>query len=346
MLVESRSFSSQPDYDIDRTPVGGGRPIEVGLVNNMPDAALKDTERQFRALLELASGAGLSVRLHLLSLASVVRGAEARALMRGRYVEVGEEPGQLARQLSGLSLDALIVTGAEPKAKALRDESYWPQFVRLMDWAERHTVSTICSCLAAHAAALHFDRIERRPLGFKLSGVFESWTEGDHALLRDLPARVATPHSRYNELCEGDLRRAGFSILTNSRDAGVDMFAKTRGKCTFLFFQGHPEYQPRTLLREYRRDVLRYLNGERADYPLTPANYFEPSVCSRLAQFETRAKARRRPDLAAALPLPGDENTGGATAWAATAALVYRNWLRHVAQAKQAVEPLETRRAI
>ena len=41
-----------------------GKHIEIGLVNNMPDAALQATERQFSSLLEAASGR-LDVRLRL-----------------------------------------------------------------------------------------------------------------------------------------------------------------------------------------------------------------------------------------------------------------------------------------
>ena len=44
---------------------------------------------------------------------------------------------------------------------------------KLVDWAKDHTASTIWSCLAAHAAVLHSDGIERRALEHKLFGVFD-----------------------------------------------------------------------------------------------------------------------------------------------------------------------------
>lgn len=334
MLIESRSFVADQGADAAfdqkvRAPVGAGIQLDIGLVNNMPDAALKQTERQFRTLLELGARDGLCVRMHFLSMGGVPRGAEAAAYMRGRYVDVAE--------VSDLALDALIVTGAEPRAKSLREETYWRQFARLMDWAERNTVSTICSCLAAHAAALHFDGVERRPIGHKCSGVFENETEGEHPLLRDLPSRIATPHSRYNEVREEDLRRAGYRILTRSQRAGVDLFVKQRRNCAFVFFQGHPEYESSTLLREYRRDALRFLNGERDEYPIMPHHYFAPDLQARLTEFEAHAKARRSAALAAELPLPADGGAHEQTAprWAAPAALIYRNWLNQVAEAKR-----------
>ena len=70
------------------------------------------------------------------------------------------------------------------------------------------------------------------------------------------------PHSRGNDLAERDLKAAGYRILTRAPVAGVDMFARQEGSF-HLFFQGHPEYEPATLLREYRRDIGRFLRGER-----------------------------------------------------------------------------------
>jgi len=46
--------------------VPAGEAIEIALVNNMPDAALDATERQFRALLSAAAG-GRDVRLTVYS---------------------------------------------------------------------------------------------------------------------------------------------------------------------------------------------------------------------------------------------------------------------------------------
>src|SRR5207302_6147427 len=46
--------------------------LDIGLINNMPDAALDATERQFRALLSAAAG-DIAVRLTLYSLPEVPR---------------------------------------------------------------------------------------------------------------------------------------------------------------------------------------------------------------------------------------------------------------------------------
>ena len=141
--------------------------VTLGLVNNMPVAAFRATERQFMTLLNSASE-GLTVRLLLYTLpgASV---AERREHGGERYasVETLWDGDNVAH--SQLHLDGLIVTGAEPIHPDLRDEPYWPSFTRLVDWARTDTSSTVWSCLAAHAAILHLDGIARRRRATKLS---------------------------------------------------------------------------------------------------------------------------------------------------------------------------------
>jgi homoserine O-succinyltransferase len=60
-------------------------------------------------------------------------------------------------------------------------------------------ISTIWSCLAAHAAVLHLDCVERVPLREKCVGIFDCDKLADHPLTANLPPRLAIPHSRWNE---------------------------------------------------------------------------------------------------------------------------------------------------
>src|ERR1700731_1898648 len=138
--------------------------IEIGLVNNMPDAALKSTEAQFAALLDAAAG-DLHVRLRLFSLPLISRSERGAQHLGESYLGL--------RDFWDSRLDALIVTGTEPRAAALNEEPYWPALAELIEWAEQHTISTIWSCLAAHAAVFHLDGIARHPLGDKRFGVFD-----------------------------------------------------------------------------------------------------------------------------------------------------------------------------
>jgi homoserine O-succinyltransferase len=40
------------------------------------------------------------------------------------------------------------------------------------------------------------------------------------------------------------------------------------------FCKGHPEYDRISLLKEYKREVTRFIEGERSEYPPHPENYF------------------------------------------------------------------------
>jgi homoserine O-succinyltransferase/O-acetyltransferase len=292
--------------------------LTVGLVNNMPDAACEATERQFLELIRAASGDAV-VRLRLYAIADVPRADETRRELAARYRDIAE--------LWDAPLDGLIVTGTEPKAANLRDEPYWPALTRLIDWARLNTASTIWSCLAAHAAVLHTDGIIRQPLEKKLSGVFACEAVTDHPLLVDVAPQLHVPHSRLNDLPGPALRACGYRVLSQSAAVGVDAFVKEDDSASlFVFFQGHPEYDADSLLREYRRDVGRFLRGERATYPDAPQHYFNSAAGFIADDFRLRAANERRGALLGDFPLAplaaGIENT-----WQDAAVGFYRNWI-------------------
>jgi homoserine O-succinyltransferase len=302
--------------------IAGSEAIEIALVNNMPDAALDATERQFRALLSAAAGER-DVRVTLYSLPDVRRGDFGRRRI-ARYRPLDE--------LWERRVDGLIVTGAEPQAEDLTDEPYWGSLTRLLEWAERFTYSTVLSCLAAHAGILFMDGIARRPLEGKRFGVFECTRVCDHPLTAFAGRGLRVPHSRWNDVPEEALRACGYRVLTRSPQAGVDMFVKQRNSL-FVFFQGHPEYDAIVLLLEYRRDVGRYLRGERDTYPSTPLGYFDDEIERELAALRERALRDRREDLLAGFPT----ETAAARVtndWRAAAERVYHNWLAYIESAR------------
>jgi homoserine O-succinyltransferase/O-acetyltransferase len=193
-------------------------------------------------------------------------------------------------------VDALIVTGCEPVRSSLADEPYYPSLTRLIDSAKDNTVSTIWSCLAAHAAVLHLDDIRRHKLARKLTGVYEFERMSDHPLLRGITEPVRVSHSRLNGLKANELVAHGYMLLTHSDEAGVDAFIKKYGSL-FVFLQGHPEYEPDSLYREYRRDMTRYLTGQQPICPAPPENYFDCKTVARLTEFAEGARAGGNPDL-------------------------------------------------
>ena len=50
------------------------------------------------------------------------------------------------------------------------------------------------------------------------------------------------PHSRWNEVRADALTACGYEVLTQSAEAGVDLFVKKKKDSLFVHFQGHPEY--------------------------------------------------------------------------------------------------------
>jgi len=302
---------------------GTAAPLVIGLVNNMPDAALQSTERQFRELL-FAAAHNFAVCLRFFSLPEVPRADAGRSHVSQCYEDISE--------LWASHLDGLIVTGTAPRAPALADEPYWPALRKLVEWAETHAISTIWSCLAAHAAVLHLDGIDRYPLGEKLSGVFDCVKARDHTIMVGAPSRWRVPHSRFNELPEEALLSRGYCILSRLPGAGADMFVK-QTKSLFIFVQGHPEYDARALLREYRRDIRGFLTGERNSYPEMPCGYFDEDAASALATFRQQAVRNRGIGSFSRFPAA---IAGGKLAqpWFGPAVCIYANWLSHLAEQK------------
>jgi len=301
----------------------GAKRIDIGLINNMPDAALEATERQFLTLLEAAAD-GIVVRLTLYALPDIPRTESGRRRVSSLYASIDG--------LWDSKLDGLIVAGTEPKAPNLRDEPYWDSLTRVLEWAERNTRSTVWSCLAAHAALLHIDGIVRRPLSDKRFGIFEYARVSDHPLTAGVPSRLQMPHSRWNDIPEDALTSRGYRVLTRSDTAGVDAFVRQR-KSLFVFFQGHPEYEANTLLLEYRRDIGRFLRRERETYPTMPRGYFDEETVDALTAVQERALADRREELLADFPtaLVAGRVTN---TWRSAGAHLYRNWLLHMCAQK------------
>jgi homoserine O-succinyltransferase/O-acetyltransferase len=303
--------------------------VTVALINNMPDAALEDTESQFFSLLDAAAG-DIPVHLQLYSLPEVPRSDRVQDHLSSFYLSAAD---LLAKQFDGA-----IITGTEPRQRNLRDEPYWRTLVNVFDWAEEHTSSTVLSCLAAHASVLHSDGIDRQPLGDKQFGVFDYHQTGAHALTDGLPQVVHFPHSRWNEVRADALTQHGYNVLDTSAGAGVNLFVKQKGHSLFMHFQGHPEYGSQTLLKEYRRDVRRFLKQERPTYPSLPRGYFDPAGTALLGDFRRAAEKHPCEETLADFPESQVVNTLENT-WHASAAHIYRNWLRYLLSNKIEAPP-------
>lgn len=310
-------FGHPQDVDVDLT---------IGLINNMPDAALQATERQFMRLLRQAAG-DVRIDFHCFSLPSVRRSQSAKGRVEGHYTDIAE--------IDRLKIDGLIVTGAEPNAASLPQETFWRELTDIVDWAKKNTRSTIWSCLAAHTAVLHLDGIERYRLETKCSGIYNCVRVSPHWLTDRLPSPFKVAHSRFNEVRADDLTAKGYQLLSHTPRGGIDSFAKDFGS-QFIFFQGHPEYEELSLEREYLRDISRFLAGERDSYPGIPAGYFDAETAQRLAAFAVRAQTERRPALSTELP---DRTLRPDIATGAAATAMFRNWIGFLFERARATSP-------
>jgi homoserine O-succinyltransferase/O-acetyltransferase len=303
--------------------------IRIALVNNMPDAALEDTETQFCDLLNDAAQ-DLFVHLKLVSLPKVPRGERGVERLKHLYYGVDE--------LWSHEYDAVIITGTEPQQPDLRQEPYWNELANLFDWAQRNTISTILSCLAAHAGVLHNDGIPRIKQPDKIFGVFEFAKQtrakaGEHPLMRHSADVLRFPHSRWNGLNADALTACGYQVLTQNGTAGVDCFVKPNEKSLTVCFQGHPEYQSQTLFKEYRRDVRRFLHGERETYPTAPYGYFTADALTRLEEFQRKSTAQRSEEIMSEFP-EAFVTSHLQNGWHDTAVRLYRNWLEFLSERK------------
>jgi homoserine O-succinyltransferase/O-acetyltransferase len=310
------------------SPAGGpdaqAGSVRIALINNMPDSALEDTEVQFFELLESAAG-DIPVSLKLYSLPKLPHTDAGEKHLSKYYSEIGE--------LLDSRFDGVIMTGTEPRQPDLRNEPYWPALTEVLDWAEQNTTSAILSCLAAHAGVLHSDGIPRHRLADKQFGVFKYKKIRKHALTEGAADTMQIPHSRWNEVRADALAACGYEVLTQSADAGVDLFVKKKKASLFVHFQGHPEYGTRSLLKEYRRDIKRFLRRERETYPTMPHGYFDEAAAKLLSDFQKSVVGEPREELLAKFPEAAMSSAVRGT-WQISAASIYRNWLQFLVSRK------------
>jgi len=310
--------------------------VRIAFVNNMPDAALEETEMQFFELLDAAAG-DTPVHVKLYSLTGVPRGERGQQHLNSFYFDTDE--------LFDHRFDGMIMTGTEPKQPNLRNEPYWPALANVLDWAESNTVSTILSCLAAHAGVLYSDGINRHPLSDKQFGVFSFAKSSDHPLIGATEERIRFPHSRWNEVRADALAACGYMVLAQSAEGGVDSFVKMKNRSLFVHFQGHPEYDAHTLLKEYRRDIKRFVRGERETYPSMPKSYFDAASTKLVTEFRDVVLSDQREELMEDFPEAALARTLRKT-WHAPAMAMYGNWLRYVVSKKSNVSKASAAAAV
>ena len=255
------------------------RELHIGVLNMMPDAALAATERQFFRLVG-ESNPIAQFYMHPFTLQELPRGEQAREHIE-RYYDSFE-------QIREEGLDALIITGANVTHPDLSQEPFWEPLRSVFDWAQENVTSVLCSCLATHAAMQFHHGQKRRALPAKCWGVFPHRViQANHPLVNDVNTQFDVPHSRFNNISAAQFREAGLHVLVESVDAGVHLAVSADG-IRVVYFQGHPEYDTVSLLKEYKREVQRFAAGECGAYPPFPENYLKPREQAILNEYRLR----------------------------------------------------------
>lgn len=299
------------------------RELHIGLLNMMPDKALEATERQFFRLIG-ESNQIAQFYVHPFTLNEIKRGDDGKAHIEEYYQSFDEIKEQ--------GLDALIITGANVVGRELSVQPFWQPLNEIIDWAHENVTSTLCSCLASHAVCQFRYGLNRRALPEKRWGVYSHRViEQTHPLVAGVNTRFDIPHSRFNQIDEEQFFDAGLKVLVKSDDAGVHLAVSPDG-FRLVFFQGHPEYDVISLMKEYKREIGLFIAGELNDYPVFPVNYFDAVCQGILGEFEDRLLTAiqnhsQLPDFPEHLLIERLDNT-----WHDSAEAVINNWIGKVYQ--------------
>lgn len=231
------------------------RPLKIVILNLMPLKIVTETD-----LIRLLSNSPLQIEVDFMHLESHNPKNTPAEHMAAFY--------KTFSQISKQNYDGMIVTGAPVEQMQFEEVAYWPEIVRIFDWARNHVTSTLFICWAAQAGLYHYYSIPKYPLKEKLFGVFKhTVNEPLNPIFRGFDDEFYVPHSRYSELRAEDIaRNPALRILSQSEEAGVYIVAAREGR--EFFITGHSEYSANTLHEEYLRDKAKNL-------PIAiPRNYY------------------------------------------------------------------------
>jgi homoserine O-succinyltransferase len=241
--------------DSERASTQEIRPLKIVILNLMPIKITTETD-----LIRLLSNSPLQIEISFLQLESHTSKNTPIEHMMTFY--------QKFDVISQSNYDGMIITGAPVEQLPFEEVDYWPEMVKIMDWAKHHVTSSIFICWSAQAALYHYYGVPKYPLKDKMFGVFEHHIHNPkNPIFRGFDDVFYVPHSRHTEVRSKDIEKVPeLTILSESPESGVYMVMAQNGR--ELFVTGHSEYSPMTLDSEYKRDVSKGL-------PINlPQNYY------------------------------------------------------------------------
>ena len=251
-ILESENIFVMTEYRALHQDI---RPLKVLILNLMPTKIVTETQ-----ILRKLSNTPVQIQVELLRTASYQSQHTDEDHLASFYTTFD--------QVRDRNFDGMIITGAPVENLEFSQVDYWPELCEIMAWSRTHVHSTLHICWGAQAGLYFHHGIEKRSLPRKLFGVYEHRVlKPSSPLFRGFDDVFCAPHSRYTEVWEKDIRAAPeLELLATSSEAGV-YAVKTEDSSQF-FIMGHPEYDPDTLAREYRRDIDKGLDIA------VPAHYF------------------------------------------------------------------------
>lgn len=308
-LILSENRALRQDY----------RGLHIGLLNMMPDAAMEVTERQFFRLIGRSDRIA-QFYMHPFTIPGIERSVDAQNYI-DQYYETFEE-------IKANGLDALIITGANVTDSNLMNVEFFDPLREVLDWAFEHVTSVLCSCLSTHAVMQALYNEKRHFMSEKLWGVYtHKISDENHPLTRGINTSFHAPHSRHNAIKREQFEKHNMRILVESEEAGVHI-ASSQDGLRLICFQGHPEYDRVTLLKEFRRELFRYIDGEREEQPPLPDNYFHENELNNIHDLVENIVQSYSKDLFKDESfIPFIENT-----WQDSARSIIQNWIGAVYQ--------------
>lgn len=278
---ERLKSEGQEVLSIGRANTQNIRELHIGLLNMMPDAALQATERQFLRLIGSCNRIA-QFYVYPFTFPEIPRGEDARAYIENYYSDF--------TQLKQEGLDALIISGASPVQSDITQEPFWQPLKEVVHWASEHVCSVMCSCLATHSVVKILWNFERYRLPQKKWGVYSHRTTSvDHPLVVNINTCFDAPRSHIYGVSVEQFEKAGLMVLAASEQANLYLGVSPDG-FRFVLFQGHPEYDTISLLKEYHREIKRFIEGIRTDYPPLPKYYFRSEALQLLDEYRSRVE--------------------------------------------------------
>ena len=229
--------------------------MEILVLNLMPNKI--ETENQISKVCE---GKNFEITFTFLRTASYKSKNTDFSYLKNNY--------KVFNQISSLSFDGFICTGAPVEKMNFDQVIYWDEITNIFKWVRKNSIPSYYICWGAQAALKIFYEIEKFTLNQKLSGIFNQSIMKKTRILKNLKKPISIPVSRFTGTKIED-------VYKKKRDLEILLYSKKTGPCLIsnkkyseYYNFNHFEYSTETLNNEYKRDKKNNLKIN------IPENYF------------------------------------------------------------------------